>query len=59
MREQQGSAVWGGATIGLVVGVIVGAVTGAWGESIGLGIVIGGGSGIAANILGAISDRYR
>ena len=51
------SAIWGGATGGLVIGGLIGLFTGDIFSGIKNGITIGGTFGIIAEILGMISDR--
>ena len=51
MREQQGSAIWGGATIGLVVGLILGFFVGTYWTTVLYAVAIGAAVGLAANIL--------
>lgn len=46
------SAVWGGATIGLVIGLVVGLVKGDLGNAVMWGFSIGTFSGFAAEVLG-------
>ncbi len=53
------SAIWGGATGGLVIGGIIGLFTGDIFSGIKNGITIGGTIGIIAEILVMISDRIR
>jgi len=51
------SAIWGGATVGLIIGGLIGLFTGNIFLSIKNGVTIGGTIGIIAEVLGAISDR--
>lgn len=53
------SAIWGGATGGLVIGGIIGLFTGDIFSGVKNGITVGGIIGIIAEILGMISDRLR
>jgi hypothetical protein len=58
MREK-GSAVWGGATLGLVVGLALGFFVGSYWTTVLYAVLIGAASGVVANILGWLSDRGR
>lgn len=51
------SAIWGGATLGLIIGFVVGLFTGNISSSIKNGIIVGLVLGIVAEILGTISGR--
>lgn len=53
------SAIWGGATIGLIIGIVIGLVTGNFWVKVLYSVLIGAGLGVVANILGWISDRLR
>jgi hypothetical protein len=53
------SAVWGGATIGLVVGLILGFFVGTYWMTVLYAVGIGAAVGVVANILGWLSDRGR
>ena len=53
------NAIWGGATIGLILGVIVGIFRSPFFTTLGYGFVIGTFAGIAAELLGRISDYLK
>lgn len=53
------SAIWGGATAGLIIGGLFGLFTGDIFSGIKNGVTIGGVIGIVAEILGIVSDRIR
>jgi hypothetical protein len=57
--ERRGSAIWGGATIGLVVGLILGLFVGTYWTTVLYAAGIGAALGVVANILGWLSDRPR
>jgi hypothetical protein len=57
--ERRGSAIWGGATIGLVVGLILGFFVGTYWTTVLYAVGIGAALGVVANILGWLSDRAR
>ena len=50
------SALWGGATLGLIVGIIVGIFRDNFWSTVVYAVLIGIGVGMLANILGWISD---
>lgn len=50
------SAIWGGATLGLIIGFVIGLFTGNIGSSMKNGIIVGLVLGIVAEILGVISN---
>lgn len=50
------SAIWGGATFGLLVGAVVGLVTGDIGSGARNGVIAGAVVGIIAELLGALGD---
>lgn len=55
--EFQGSAIWGGATLGLVVGLILGFfIAGSYWRNVLIAVLIGAGAGIAANVLAWVGD---
>jgi len=56
--ERRGSAVWGGATLGLFVGLILGFFVGSsyW-RTVLIAVGIGAACGVVAKILGWIGDR--
>lgn len=53
------SAVWGGATLGLIVGAIVGLVIGSFWAGLLYGVLIGAGVALIASILGWIADTIQ
>jgi len=53
------SAIWGGATGGLVIGGLIGLFTDDIFSGIKNGVTVGGAIGIIAEILGMIGDRIR
>lgn len=53
------SAIWGGATGGLIIGGVIGLFTGDIFLGIKNGVIIGGVIGIIAEALGMIGDRIR
>ena len=53
------SAIWGGATLGLLIGLIGGAITGDMGVWIRNAVIVGAVIGIIAEVLGAIGDRLQ
>jgi hypothetical protein len=61
VRRDNRSAVWGGATLGLVIGALIGVFGGQFWASVLWGLGIGAVVGFAAAFLGWISDllRYR
>jgi len=52
---QKRSAIWGGATLGLILGVIIGIVRGDFSDILRV-ILIGADVGLAAELLGLLSD---
>ncbi len=59
-RPQGGpSAIWGGATFGLIVGVVAGAIVGNITFGMLIGLIVGAGAGVVANLLGKGSDGLR
>lgn len=57
--ERRGSAIWGGATIGLVVGLILGFFVGSYWTTVLYAVLIGAASGVAANLLAWPADIIR
>tara|TARA_Y100000588_G_scaffold70563_1_gene72382 strand:+ start:1809 stop:2054 length:246 start_codon:yes stop_codon:yes gene_type:complete len=53
------NAVWGGATLGIIVGVIVGFFNGDFLVVLGWGFSLGTLVGLAAELMGGLSDRLR
>lgn len=53
------SAIWGGATLGLIVGLIAGIFREVFWLTVIYGVLIGVGVGILATILGWVSDTVR
>ena len=53
------SAIWGGATAGVLIGGLIGLFSGDFFAGIKNGVTVGGGIGVIAEILGMISDRIR
>jgi tetratricopeptide (TPR) repeat protein len=53
------SAIWGGATLGVIVGLLAGVFTGSFGFWIPTAVIAGAAIGIVAEVLGAMSDRQR
>lgn len=52
------SAIWGGATLGIIIGLIVGLVSGVSViQGLFFGALIGAAFGVAANLLGIIADK--
>jgi hypothetical protein len=49
--EKRGSAIWGGATLGLVVGLILGFFVSSYWTTVLYAVLIGAASGVAANVL--------
>jgi len=58
LRENRPSAIWGGATGGLVVGLILGLFVGTYWTTVLYAVLIGAASGLVAELLGKIHDRY-
>ena len=54
--EKRGSAIWGGATLGLVVGLILGSFVGSYWTTVLYAVLIGAASGLAANLLAWPAD---
>lgn len=52
------SAIWGGATIGLIIGVILGIIRGDFSDILRAAL-IGADLGLLANILGMLGDRLK
>jgi hypothetical protein len=59
MQGNRGSAVWGGATIGLFIGLILGFFVGTYWMTVLYAVAIGAACGVVANILGWLGDRGR
>jgi hypothetical protein len=57
--ERRGSAIWGGATLGLVIGLILGFFVGTYWTTVLYAVAIGAASGVVANVLGWVGDRGR
>jgi hypothetical protein len=57
--EDNRSAIWGGATIGLVIGLILGFFVGTYWMTVLYAVGIGAALRVVANILGWLSDRGR
>lgn len=53
------SAIWGGATAGLIIGFLWGLFTGNIGNGIKNGVIIGAALGIITELLGFIGDRLK
>jgi len=54
--ERRGSAIWGGATLGLVVGLILGFFGGSYWTTVLYAVLIGAASRFAANVLALPAD---
>jgi hypothetical protein len=55
--EVRRSAIWGGATLGLVVGLILGFFVGSYWTTVLYAVLIGAGCGVAANALALVGGR--
>ncbi len=53
------SPIWGGATLGLIVGAILGFFVGSYWTTLLYAALVGTGIGLAAQILGWVSDALR
>lgn len=53
------SAIWGGATAGLLVGLVLGFFVGHYWSTVLYSVLVGAGLGLAAEILGRVSDQTR
>ena len=53
------SAIFGGATLGLIVGVVLGLFAESFGRTIIISVLVGAMLGFVAEILGKIGDRMR
>ncbi len=59
-RQERGrSPVWGGATLGVIIGAIVGLAVGEFFVGLVAGFLVGGFVGVAAVLLGGLSDSLR
>jgi hypothetical protein len=61
-REDNRSAIWGGATFGLLIGLIVGFFRDSYWQTVVYAVLIGAALGLAANILswiGAVISRWK
>lgn len=52
------SAIWGGATIGLIIGIIMGITRGDFSDIL-RAVLIGADIGLFANLLGFVGDRMK
>jgi hypothetical protein len=57
--EDRRSAIWGGATLGLVVGLILGFFVGSYWTTVLYAVLIGAASGVVANVLAWPGDIVR
>ena len=57
MADDNRSAVWGGATMGLLIGLVVGFIREDYWQTVMYGIGIGAALGIAANVLALLGRR--
>lgn len=53
------SAIWGGATVGLIVGLVLGFFVGSYWRTVAYAVLIGAGVSLIAQILGMVSDAMR
>jgi len=53
------SAIWGGATLGLIVGVILGCFVGKFWTTLAYAVLVGAGVGMVAEVLGRVGDALR
>ena len=53
------SAIWGGATLGLIIGIVVGLVRDPFWGTLVYGVLIGTALGIVATLMGWLGDYLR
>ncbi len=59
MKENKQSAIWGGATVGLIVGLILGFFISPYWYTVGRAVIVGILIGIGANILAFIGNLFQ
>jgi hypothetical protein len=57
VRNQGGSAIWGGATLGLIVGLVLGFFVGSYWTTLLYAVLIGAAIGLATNVLAWVGGR--
>jgi hypothetical protein len=57
--EKRGSAIWGGATLGLFIGLVLGFFVGSYWTTVLYSVLIGAGSGVVANLIAWPGDVIR